>query len=807
MEAVESAIPQMGPMALSNTFWAICRLGEWENLEWKSLLIDAMLKSISDFPSSQIASALYTIADIEKSHGGSNRLDQLKKSLVGITAEHIEEFKGVHDLISIATSFARLRICEQIVLSKLTEKISNQFNQISMNDISTVLWALTRSQTRCGDVIQKLVHSLESRVYECSLKNLTDIVWSLSKLGAMTKEETCELYRFTLAPVIRGKIIDASVREISTIMWSYATAEVFDSDFFRDLSIALIPKIHEMNAHDISSVIWALGSVNFAYSDLVSGLKHVAFKNLNQFSPLQLSRVIYGLVSIGVRDSKIFSQFVHSAHQRMHLLYTQNIVEILLGLNHAGLVGEFGGEFLKSIESQTQRISGRDAVQLLVILGDNRSKISLVDNHELIQSLIEILSDRFNVSGRWIPSGFDLVDAIHACGCIGIADCELLEKILIHLSTVYKSPSFGNDLFLRFLDAVSTLSSMGDPVVKTLVRKLFLLRTNGIQSAMETLVERFGEQVENLTPTGAIEILDWFSNIGYFDVHVEKIFLTFSRSSFDVLRGAIGIEGLLHVCSASAELGGIESDWVNDVLDNVQVIDVNDDRGVLEYLWSRLALGEDPVYITPEWWERLNQIDVENLETHRLMEKAKQIALSASRAGVATTWSESVLKIKPWWIVGEKNPSRRRMKPKSLIRHIDKYSSFISMSLSELGIAHKVNAVVVPNVYTVTASLTGENSVHIDLVGPSDVIAPHGTKWTGTRILKGIHLAGKPVVTLRMLDVQRAIEENSLNPFLADKLAPFVGKAKKRVSFISSPQPAEKSASSNIIDDILLGRR
>jgi hypothetical protein len=89
----------------------------------------------------------------------------------------------------------------------------------------------------------------------------------------------------------------------------------------------------------------------------------------------------------------------------------------------------------------------------------------------------------------------------------------------------------------------------------------------------------------------------------------------------------------------------------------------------------------------------------------------------------------------------------------------------------------------------------------IDVLGPVDVVAPGGTKWTGSRVLKGIHLAqlGYPMVTLRLNDVQKAIEENSLKPFIADKLAPFIDKAKDRVSFkISATQEAQK-----LIDELL----
>jgi hypothetical protein len=211
------------------------------------------------------------------------------------------------------------------------------------------------------------------------------------------------------------------------------------------------------------------------------------------------------------------------------------------------------------------------------------------------------------------------------------------------------------------------------------------------------------------------------------------------------------------------------------------------------------------------------------------MERAKQVAFSMKSVHNlperSKEWCEKILRVKPWFFHPPKSLVSKSTS-KSLVRHIDKYASLISHSLGQLGIGHSVNAVVVPNVYTVSCLINADREasptkntrkelaktngkVIVDVLGPSDVVAPLGTRWTGSRVLKGIHLAqmeGTPVVTLRMIDVQKAIEENSLKPFIADRLAPHLEKARERVNFKKSVQPNDdQRGASDLIDDLLIG--
>ena len=782
LEIIEAQLASpLPPRALANIFWAVNQLGVYDTLGWADRLIDQLEQALSSLPLDTIPSILYTLVTLDK------RTKNLQEMVIQIAVARRSELP-ITDMISIGTSLARLQKLEKAFMIDLSDRVINSINSVPINDLVSVLWSITSLKVTDTRLMSKLVHVIGTRVSECSLRNIVDIVWSISKsLGVIRTDNSDidELFRFTIAPVIRGKMMDCSVRELSTILWSYSSAQVFDSDFFHDIVLALVPKVSLMNAHDISSVLWSLGCVNYSHSDLMSCLKHAALKQKSNFSPLQLSRVIYGLGACGVCDKQVFGQLASCALERSHLLYTQNLVEILIGLNGGKCLGDLGAPFLKLL--QTDRISGRDAVQILSVIGENKSSISLVDHDQLIKTLVEIVKDRFNTSGRWIPSGFDLVDLVHAIGNLRLEDPDLIEPVLLHLSSVYKSPSFSNELFIRFLDGLSKLCT--SPKSQRMVAKLCLLRTKGISAAMESLTERLGEKLHLISHIGKIQIIDWFATVCYCDENVAKLIASFLDHDIRVLRASVGTEALLTLCVAGAQLG-VETDWIMTVLDSISIDSIESTDDLVKYIWAKLAMGEGPEHISQDVLDRLCEV-----ETIVNLSRAHQVALSLI-SSPAHEWCKTIVGKKPWFLEFKQSSRKNKPDSKSLSKLIDKYTSLVSFSLNQLEIKHSVNPVVVLNVYTVSIAIPNakEPNVLIDVLSPEDVVSPGGDKWTGTRVLKGIHLANTPMVTIPIRDIQAAIESNSLNPFIADKIAPFVSRAKNRVEFIDSK--------SDIVDDL-----
>ena len=227
-----------------------------------------------------------------------------------------------------------------------------------------------------------------------------------------------------------------------------------------------------------------------------------------------------------------------------------------------------------------------------------------------------------------------------------------------------------------------------------------------------------------------------------------------------------------------AELG-MCTDWAWEVLEGVDVGELNEDDDVCDLIWCKLALGESV--------ENICRVEFPNHFAPVNISRGKQVAVS-----VGGSWAGNVLGKSDWVI-----PMKKVEKRNTITASIDKYSSLVSFSLSQLGIKHKRQPSLVNGVYTVTA-VVGKDVV-VDVVGPGDVVVG-SEKYTGTRVLKGIHLAqsGYRVVNIEMKDVQRQLESNSLTPWIADLMASYNEKAKERVEL-------KKVKSDDIVDDLLLG--
>jgi hypothetical protein len=787
---VGTEIDKIGIVGLSNTLWSLVKLDKFREVDWFSILIDRMVKTMPSCPTGHLASNLFAVADIcKKNSTESERMNLLIDSIVSSLHTRGLDSVSTSDLISVSTSLARLGRLERSVMSYLADRVMGQIDAIPIDQLTSVLWAFTVLKISDKTLYSKIQSMLESRApTECSKRNLVDLVWSLAK-GGPGDESLSELFKFTMAPLLRTHMMEMTVRELSTVLWSFATAEIVDFDFYNDVAHALIPKVAEMNAHDVSSIVWALSSVHYSHSDLLRNLKHQAHVLRNQFTPLQLSRVVYGLGAADVRDRRVMTELVDACKKRMHLLYTQNVVEILMGLSHVEML-DLAGSFFEALSTQTARISGRDAVQVLKALGQLGHTEAWTRYPDLIAELEQIVQTRFNCSGRWIPNGYDFCDLVEAMGKLRLGDRELMERVLIHLSTIYKSPLFTADLFLRFLASVSSFSRNSEEL-RTL-KKLLLMKEKGIQVAVSTLSEQVVMHASGkLSLASAIEILGMYSQIGFQDESVLKLAELIQETFHqEAARDSLSVSSLVHACTSLAQLQ-ILPDFAFELCEFtteslVSRTEVPADE-IMDLVWARLALADDPTSIPSELIHRMM---ADPSWIPRDVFRAKQVCMSLGDLSPGLT--KRIVKMRA--VVKPASTSKRS--PRSLSRSIDKYESLISFSLSELRVKHIQHFVAVKDLYTVSVSLGP--GLCIDLLGPEDVVAPRTDKWSGEKLLKNLNLAqnGCTVVSVTMRQVQSALESNSLKPLIADLIAPYNEKGRERVSF-------KKIDQNKVIDDLL----
>ena len=813
VSSIGDRVPDMGIVAMSNVLWSLVKLGEYSETVWAKELVDRLAPVMMECPSDLLSSNLYAAAELSKTSAKSAQPTVLVDSIVSAILNRGIDAIDTRNLISISTSLARLGRLERPIMAALADRVIGQIDTIAIDELTSVLWAFTSLKVVDKTLYSKVQSSLEKRaIRDCSKRNLVDLVWALAKGRPSTADESLgELFRFTIAPLIRTHMMDLTVRELSTVLWSFASAEVVDADFYSDLAHALIPKVSEMNAHDVSSIVWGLGSVYYSHSDLFRHLKHQAYVLRNEFTPLQLSRVVYGLGAAGVKDSKTMEGLIDSCKKRMHLLYTQNIVEILMGLTSVGLVDQLGHPFLEALTSQIQRVSGRDAVQILKSIGH------LENTHvyaELVSQLGDIVKTRFNCSGRWIPNGYDLCDLVESMGRLDLSDPDMVETVLLHLSTVYKSPSFTPDLWLRFLSATSSSFKPGSVHMRTL-KKLLLLKEKGIQVAASKLTEQLVLHARGgqLSIPGAVEILSMYAHIGFQDDSVLSLAQLIEESiTYSGLPKPPPLDTRIELCSSLAQLQILPEFAFAQAAEATEAVlagtEVSEDC-IVDLLWARLALADDPANIPAELVRRLGEVFEAGEWIPKNMYRLKQVALSMRGIGEASNskFTDQVLSVRP---VVPHIERKKDGRVKKITHSIDKYDSLVSFALGELGIKHtQMSRPMKEMPYTVSAALAGTRPVCIDVLGPEAVVAPRVDKWSGESVLKKLHLVnnGWTVVNVTMRQVQNAQESNSLKPFVADLIAPYNEKGKERVSFASSRIPASSAKVVNSAIEDLFGRK
>ncbi|CRG93793.1 conserved Plasmodium protein, unknown function [Plasmodium gallinaceum] len=334
-------------------------------------IINLINEKINEIEAKHICSILYTLSNIIIE---TNESRNLKNKIIDIIKSNISMFVCLNDVICLLTALSKLKYKDVNTYYQLSKKIEENLDQLSMKNISNILWSFSNVNYTCK-LVKKVKKIIEKNIHDSSYLDVINIIYSLTKLN----EYDDYLYNDVFYNAINIYIHNMSIKNLCIILWSYTFANVDKPDLYINILTKINENMKHISSKDVVSILTCLSRIkfNYRYKHLFNHLKNKVIKNLYAFTPLQLTNVIYHSSFLDIYDHKYYYLLVQQIYQIRKLLYLENLTLILYSLKNIYYLNvknldvfKLISYILEQIKKKYKLLYGEDCINIMLIIND-----------------------------------------------------------------------------------------------------------------------------------------------------------------------------------------------------------------------------------------------------------------------------------------------------------------------------------------------------------------------------------------------------------------------------------------------------
>ncbi|CRH00921.1 conserved Plasmodium protein, unknown function [Plasmodium relictum] len=334
-------------------------------------IINLINNKISKLEAKHICSILYTLSNIIIE---TNESRNLKNKIIDLIRTNISMFVCLSDVICLLTSLSKLKYKDVNTYYQLSKKIEENLDQLSMKNISNILWSFSNINYTCK-LVKKVKKIIEKNIHDSNYLDVINIIYSLTKLN----EYDDYLYNDVFYNAVNIYIHNMSIKNLCIILWSYTFANVDKPDLYINILTKINENMKYITSKDVVSILTCLSRIkyNYRYKHLFNHLKNKVIKNLYAFTPLQLTNVIYHSSFLDIYDHKYYYLLVQQLYQIRKLLYLENLTLILYSLKNIYYLNvqnldifKLISYILEQIKKKYKLLYGEDCINIMLIIND-----------------------------------------------------------------------------------------------------------------------------------------------------------------------------------------------------------------------------------------------------------------------------------------------------------------------------------------------------------------------------------------------------------------------------------------------------
>lgn len=193
--------------------------------------------------------------------------------------------------------------------------------------MSIVTWSLATLRLRHKDLFAKIAWIVCPRIDQLKPFELSNLLWAYAKMATVPRQ----LFMVASERMLRRRPKTFKAQCLSTIAWSYATAEKRDATVFASIAEELMLMTTEMKTQEIANTLWAFAKNRCADADLfhVLSTAAVAEKKIHQFKAQELSNTVWAFATVGIVHADLFAEIEEVAAAKRFQMLPQNIANVL----------------------------------------------------------------------------------------------------------------------------------------------------------------------------------------------------------------------------------------------------------------------------------------------------------------------------------------------------------------------------------------------------------------------------------------------------------------------------------------------
>mmetsp|Transcript_16873 Transcript_16873/g.39408 ORF Transcript_16873/g.39408 Transcript_16873/m.39408 type:complete len:814 (+) Transcript_16873:164-2605(+) len=194
-------------------------------------------------------------------------------------------------------------------------------------ELTNCLWSIATMELR-GEEESVLLLLNISKKYLASFdpRNLALSAWALAKLGCTDAHFAwCRLW----ADAVLQRLNDFETRDMTMVIWAYATVHWRDEHFLQDFCSEVVRKADRYTPQDLGNTLWALATLAYRHEGALAALCQQCFPQAEIFDQQNLSISMWSFATLGYKNMNLFHHITQHATARISTFHSQGMANIV----------------------------------------------------------------------------------------------------------------------------------------------------------------------------------------------------------------------------------------------------------------------------------------------------------------------------------------------------------------------------------------------------------------------------------------------------------------------------------------------
>lgn len=262
----------------------------------------------------------------------SQDVNQVVGRLSARCAEICEKFSPL-EVSTVVFALARLNSRNVKLLNLFSELLAMRIQEASPQIISNTVYAMGKLGYRSMHLLDTVCGSCPPRLGQFKPQELANLVYAFGQLDYRN-----DTFLLTLADHIPPRLNTFKPQELSITAYAYSQLRVSHPRMFGGIAIQIARRIDDCSPQAISNTVYAMSKVGFRHNGLLTALALSLPSRLAELTPQHISNIMYSFGKLNHRDDVLLEAICNHVPLRLWEFRPQNIANTVYATGKLGFV-------------------------------------------------------------------------------------------------------------------------------------------------------------------------------------------------------------------------------------------------------------------------------------------------------------------------------------------------------------------------------------------------------------------------------------------------------------------------------------